>query len=262
MSNAPEYHESKPLANQSLGDCGLTFKVADSLQEIEDAWRLVYKRYLETELIHPNTCGIHTVPQAVHHGSATVCGKIKQMIVSTLTVIEDGPLKLPLDNVYPDQLNELRDSGRRLVEVGLFADRRDTLDRRAPALIEALRFAMYFSLYRDATDAVIGVHPHHAPFYRRLVAFEKAGPTTTYKSVRDKPVVLLRCRREVILGDNRKPGLEMVMARSVPDEAFANRLQLCTEQLENSPISDFLQTHHPGAQATTRMGDDTTRVSA
>jgi len=251
-----------PHNERPVGESGLTFKVANHLQEVEDAWRLVYRRYLETELVHPNPVGIHTVPQALHHSSATVCGKIKDMTVSTLTVMEDGPMKLPLDSVYPEQLDELRSQGRRMVEVGLFADRRDTLDRRAPALIEALRFALYFSLYRDATDAVIGVHPHHAPFYRRLVAFEKAGPTTTYRSVRDKPVVLLRCRREVILAEKRKPGLEMVMAQQIPDSVFSGRYTFTPQGLSNSSIADYLRHCYPDTLEQILPPERETRASA
>lgn len=224
---------------------GLQFSVAQSLEEVVEAWGLVYYSYLRSHLIKPNPSRIHTVPQAVlADQSVVICGKIEGLTVSTMSAYHDGEHRLPLDSVYAEELDELRASGRRLVEIGLFADRREKLHRSLEALLELMRWATYFGVHGGATDAIIGVHPHHAAFYTRLLGFEAIGPTRSYSTVNGAPVTLLRLDwYERIALPCPPRGLAHVLAAPLTADDFTHRYIPHMDELETSPVADYLASH-------------------
>ena len=204
---------------------------------------MVYRSYLDTGLIHPNKHRIHTAPQAVGPHSVVIIGQISDLIVSTLTSMVDPPTGqgLPLDRVYKNELDTLRKQGRRLMEVGLFADRRRKLARSAEALLQLMRFAFYYGLDQRVTDFVIGVHPRHARFYVRSFGFEAFGDPRVYPAVNDRPVQLLRGDLEDRLKRRPlHPALEYFVSNPVPDGAFTGRYILKPELMDDSPVHAFL----------------------
>ena len=183
---------AKASGDRSVQAGELSFDVARTIEDVAQAWQLVYRAYLRTGLIHANPTRIHTVPQAIGRNTVVVCGRVYGRIVSTLSGYVDGPQSLPLDSVYAAQLDALRAAGCRLMEVGLFADRRLHLERSREAILELMRYVCYFGVHAGATDAVIGVHPHHAAYYTRLLGFDVSGPIRRYGAVNEAEVVLLR----------------------------------------------------------------------
>src|SRR2546421_4112568 len=172
---------------------GLHYHIASTIEDVLDAWRLVYLSYQRDELIDPNPFGIHTVPQAVGPNTAVAIARYGNLAVSTLSAYADGPAGLPLESVYHWEIEAIRRSGRLPMEVGLLADRRDQVSRSVESLFELMRFAFYFAVdlaSEQGIVGVVGVHPRHAPFYKRLFGFEQIGALKSYPSVRDRPVVL------------------------------------------------------------------------
>ena len=103
---------------------GLSYRVAGSLAEVLDSWKLVYQSYTRDGLIDPNPFGVHTTKYAVGPRTAVAMAVLKGAIVGTLSSYGDGPEGLPLDVAYRAEIESLRRAGRRPMEVGLFADRR------------------------------------------------------------------------------------------------------------------------------------------
>lgn len=220
---------------------GLNFLVADTLQNVEEAWGLVYQAYRRDNLIDANPHEIHTTPQAVGPQTAVILACLGPVLVGTLSVYADLDGGLPLDGVYRNEIDALRQSGRRLVEVGLFADRREHIHRAADGLFELMRFAYYFGSHLKADDGIIGVHPRHAPFYMRLLGFEKIGPVRSYPTVKDRAVVLLRRRiREGFVEDPMPKGLAYFAENSLGPEAFARRYMFDGPEMPASRIGMFL----------------------
>ncbi len=226
------------------GVSGLQFRIAQSQDDVCEAWRLVYLNYLETGLIKPNPHRIHTAPHAVGPHSVVIVGEISDLIVSTLTAMVDPPTGqgLPLDRVYRQELHQLRQKGRRLLEVGLFADRRRQLARSAEALFQLMRVAFYYGLNQKVTDFVIGVHPRHARFYVRSFGFEAFGQPKVYPAVNDRPVQLLRGDLELRLSEKPlHPALEYFVANPIDETVFTKRFILQDQSLAETPIEAFLQ---------------------
>lgn len=226
---------------------------ATTLEQVESAWRLVYDRYSKMGLIDENPFGIHAVPTAVGEHSCVIWGPEGPEVGYTMTLVRDNPMGLALDSVYAPYLDELRQDGRRLLEVGMLADRRRSVARGIGALFSMMRWAIYYALHADLTDIVIGVHPRHAQFYIRCYGFEEFAPPTSYPLVRNHPVVLLRLPlREALARDVLPRGLADARANPIAASAFAHRFAFEPEQLDGSAISGFLKTRYfvdPGPKA-------------
>lgn len=219
----------------------LAFAAADSLYNIESAWRFVYERYLAAGFIAPNPYRIHASRHALHADTCVVSGYRDSRVLSTMTMFADGPHGLSLDSVYRRELAALRNRRRRLLEVGLLvADSSANVRRDMKSLFELMKWGVYYALHLGINDIVIGVHPHHAPFYSRCFAFEQAGPEKTYPRVRNKPVVLLRLRVGEALAAQVLPrGLRHVRNSPLSADAFAMRYVLDHAGIAGSTAEHF-----------------------
>lgn len=220
---------------------GLEYYVARTLEEVEEAWELVYDAYRRDDLIDANPYRVHTTPQAVGPNTAVILGCLGPLPVGTISAYTDGPQGLPLDQVYLTEINALRRSGRRLMEVGLFADRREHINRAADGLFALMRFSYFFGFPMECDDIVIGVHPRHAPFYMRLLGFERIGAVRSYPTVKDHAVVLLRLKlRESLEIVPLPKGLSYFAETPVPAKAFEHRFSFTPAQIANTRIGQFL----------------------
>lgn len=227
----------------------MEFRVATRLDDVVAAWRLVYDAYAGSGLIDPNPWQIHTVPKAIHHNNVVICAGSEEEAVSTLTIIHDSE-GIPLDDIYPDELDGLRDRGRSLMEIGLLADRREQVSRSLPALLEMMRYVFYRSRFTDS-DIMIGVHPHHGRYYRKYFGFEDHGPTSTHPTVNHNPVVLMRLDlNEKLKLDPLPRGLAMYVANPLPSDTFDQKFAFHPERVEKSPIGLYLRNAQVPAMAT------------
>ncbi len=223
-----------------LNVADLEIAVAHTREEVAAAWQLVYRSYREADLIEDNPFQIHTVPHALRTSTTVVLGRMGDELVSTLTMMHDSRNGgLPLDCVYKTRLDELRSEGRRLMEVGLFADRRLTIGRATAAFMEMMRFVFYNSCYHLA-DIIIGVHPSHAAFYQRNFGFVIDGHVDAHPTVNHRPVVLLRGDTQAQLTANPVPmQLKEYLNRPLPRAAFANQTPLNREGVAGSVLANF-----------------------
>ncbi len=246
-------HRARAAARSSAQQC----LCATSLEQVESAWRLVYERYSQMGLIDENPFCLHAVPTAVGQHAGVRWGPDGSEgaeVGYTMTLFRDNPMVgLALDSVYARYLDELRRKGRRLLEVGMLADRRQSASRGVGALFSMMRWAIHYGLNTDLTDIVIGVHPRHADFYIRCYGFEKFAPPTSYALVRNNPVVLLRLRLlEALAKDVLPRGLADARDNPLPGSAFSHRFAFEPEQLRGSLIAGFLKARYcidPGQKA-------------
>lgn len=218
---------------------------ASSLEQVESAWRLVYDRYSDMGLIDENPFGIHAGPTGVGQHACVIWGREGPEVGYTMTLFRDNPGGLALDGVYPRHLNKLRRKGRRLLEVGMLADRRRCASRGVGALFSMMRWAVHFGLQIDLTDIVIGVHPRHAQFYERCYGFEQFASPTSYPLVRNNPVVPLRLRlRERLANDVLPRGLADARDNPIPASAFSHRFGFEPQQLRGSLIAGYMKARY------------------
>jgi len=189
---------TEPLRNLADGDeanLPLTYGPAASLAELQHSFALVYQKYRDRRLVEPVSGQVffslhHLLPEAV-----TIVGKIDHTVFTTLTVVMDSQLGLPLDAVFHDELNQLRRGGAILGELGLFADRRRSLTQSLSSMHELFRLGHWYVESNNFDFGVIGVHPRHAAFYQRLLGFRAHGEVREHPTVRNAPAVLLVCEQ-------------------------------------------------------------------
>ncbi|HET8554920.1 MAG TPA: hypothetical protein VFL78_08860 [Rhodanobacteraceae bacterium] len=229
---------------------------------MESAWRLVYDRYTQMELIDENPFGMHLVPHAVGRQACVIWGPEGPEVGYTMTLFRDSPMGLALDSVYAPHLNVLRQEGHRLLEVGMLADRRRNASRGIAALLNMMRWAIYYGLHTDVTDIVIGVHPRHAAFYVRCYNFEPFAPPTNYPLVRNNPVVPLRLRlREALAEDVLPRGLAHARNNPLRASEFSHRFTFEPRQLRGSVIASFLKSRYGLDPCRTRAPAEPATVS-
>ncbi len=174
---------------------GFRVQVAEGLHDVLASWRLLYRAYRRAGYVAANTQELHTVPQALTENTCVLLGRMDDRMVSTITAIGDNPQGLPLDTVYPKELEAMRRHGQHLVEIGLLGE--DPGDEASnptgfTGMFELMRWTFYFGKYIGATDFLCGIPPSRARLYKRLFGFEAVGQVKDYSTVENNPVMLLR----------------------------------------------------------------------
>ena len=161
--------------------------------ELESAYELVYHIYRSRDYIPANPSGLRLTIFNAFPSSVTFVGVVHDEVIATVSLIPDTPIGLPMDEIYRDEVQALRDAGRRLIEVTMLADRRLSV-RRSLAMVLALMKLVfdYAALSLKATDLCITVNPHHDKFYDEYLLFSPLGGLRAYPSVSGNPSIARR----------------------------------------------------------------------
>jgi hypothetical protein len=216
-----------PTAQQGLGPTQSTttdviYKVAATREERAAAFRLVYKSYLQAGLGKPNPHEMRVTPYhllpttelfvALHQGEA----------ISTVSLVIDGKLGLPLESVYAQEVALRRKRGVLLGEVSCLADRRSHFRRFFPVFLRLSRLMVQYARRQGLGELLVAVHPKHARFYQRFMSFELIGRETSYPAVRNRPAVALSLDFARI--DRERPeNYDTFFGQPLPDEQLQPR---------------------------------------
>lgn len=172
---------------------GLVFKIADTRDELEQAYKLVHDVYAEKGYIEPQPHGLHLKLSNALPTTTTFVGKLGDRVVTTLTLFLDSPLGLPLDELYKTEADALRSQKNRLSEVGSLASVPEFRDNSPQLMLYITRVAIHYALrYLKSDYSLITVHPKHQSFYEHILLFEPIGEVMQYKAVNENPAVLLK----------------------------------------------------------------------
>lgn len=170
----------------------ITYKIAEAFPERQAAFRLLYNSYLRAGLIEPNPSGMRVMHHHLLPTTDIFLALLRGEAISTVSLIGDGQLGLPMEATYPNEVNELRQRGVRLAEVSALADRRRQLSRTLPVFVALTRLMIQSSRARRFEQVLVAVHPRHARFYQRLLGFEALGSERSYPAVCNRPAVALK----------------------------------------------------------------------
>jgi hypothetical protein len=137
-------------------------------------------------------------------------------MVGTLTVVFDGPLGLPADELYRKEIKPLRRPGRHPSEIISLGVSEDVGRRASQQILVKLFNYVYLTAWyvRKSTDFVITVNPHHADYYRKTLLFEYAGSEKTYGKVGGAPAMLLHLALETPTQAVGDPEADCLRART------------------------------------------------
>jgi hypothetical protein len=160
-----------------------------SVEELQEAWGLLYQQYLNYNLIDKNYSELWAFPHYFTKHAGTWVGKEEGFITSTTSCLLDKENLLPLDNYYPDELNQLRLQGAKLAECGLLARKQGATNSDHLLVLQC--YALAFGLSHGYFDFVIGIHPRQAGYYKRYFGFNQIGEEKQYIHLNNAPVALL-----------------------------------------------------------------------
>ncbi len=215
------FHEPAEAASNQI-----IYKVAATQHEREAAFRLVYDAYRRLDLVPPNRFRMRVTTHHLLPTTDVFVAWRHGRVVGTLTLVGDGELALPMEDVYADEIARSRSQGNRLGEATSLAIRRSEFQRLFPVFIRLTQLMFCCSQRRGMSQIVIAVHPRHARFYQRIMKFHVIGKQKPYPLVRHEPAVALcldfdRVRRE-------HPETHRVLFSASPKD----------EELRRKPMSD------------------------
>lgn len=168
-----------------------SIKIAETRDELEQAFSLVYNEYREEGYIRDSDrSGLHFNIHHILPETVVFVFKSYLKVISTLTLIFDSEtFGLPMDVLYGKELDALRRRKRRLVELSSLATAEDA--RWHNVFMYLNRAMVWYAMYRNATDLCIMVNPKHVDFYKLILLFDDLGPLQYYSKV-SAPAVALR----------------------------------------------------------------------
>ena len=164
--------------------------IAQTPNELKQAFSLVYKEYFGAGYVKKATSSKMLMSTySLLPNTIVWIVKFNYTVVSTLTQVFDSSLRLPLDEVYEKELDELRLEGRRMVEISALAI--SSKYRWRNAYMPLFRNMLRHVLSCEVTDLCIAVNPKHRTFYKEILLFEDIGEKKYYPKV-NAPSVALR----------------------------------------------------------------------
>ncbi len=165
---------SFPVSHELIS--GLEFKIAETQEELEAAYNLVYEEYLSSGLTEANEAGMRMSKFHALPGTTVIIGKIDGEIICTLSVIHDGPIGLPMD--YTWDLDPIRFKAARIAEISSMAIKKNAQGRRGGILLPLCKFMYQFCTeYAGVEIIVISTINIVRDFYSAILLFETLGDT-------------------------------------------------------------------------------------
>ena len=172
----------------------LEIKIAGNDRELGGAYRLLHDVYVESGFMYPHPSGMRISNYNFLSTTVTFLAKVYEKIVGTVTLIEDSELGLPVEEVYPKEINSLRKSSFKLAEVSGLAIEKHY---RFKNICLHLNYNLAIhAILTGITDLVIAVNPRHLTFYHDLLLFRVIGPKRFYDRVNGAPAIAMHLNLE------------------------------------------------------------------
>ncbi|TWU54473.1 hypothetical protein Poly51_31920 [Rubripirellula tenax] len=189
-TNAPA--PAKGLKKASSLTSNLEFGILQKQEELSEAFGLVYESYLRAGLTQPRESKIRLTPFHLLPTTEVFAARYQGEFVSTVSLIGDGYLGLPMEGIYPVEIKRLRDDGCRMAEIGCLADRRNSPVRFIELFATMGRMLARVAKVRGYSGLVAAVHPRHAKLYKRILPFEQVGDVIECPYANGNPAVMVR----------------------------------------------------------------------
>ncbi len=176
---------------QKSGKHRFQIRVARSLEDRQRAWALAYEVYREKDYIKACDDQMYYGKFDARPETVTFLAERDQQIIAAVTLYFHSSWGLPSDDVFGDEINALRDSGRTLCELGSLVCRKEA--RGSVMLVQHLFKLAYLTAchLENASDFVVSVKLRHVPFYRKALLFETLAGPRPYPRVNGEIGVLL-----------------------------------------------------------------------
>jgi hypothetical protein len=228
------YYDAIPqLANRSDE---IVARIAGQPEELLAAFRLTYDAYVQAGLAWPNPQRLRVTPYQLETGSEVFLATRDDEVLITVSLVSDGRLGLPMESVYPQEVEMMRGTREkpfRVAEVSCLAmaETSRSLRRPIPILREVFRLLLHYARHRAIDWLLIAVHPKHAAFYERVIGFRRMGTVRRYAAVLDRPAVALSLDLRRTHVDDR-PNYAECLYDGFPPERLVRPVARCQKFVE------------------------------
>jgi hypothetical protein len=174
---------------------------------------------LRAGLCTNSDCGMRATPYQLLASTDIFLAELRGQVISTVSLVRDGDLGLPMEALYPEEVAARRAAGVRVAEVSCLADRRQGTARFFGLFCDLARLMAQLARKTSVDELLVVVNPRHAPLYRRYMAFEQIGDEREYAAVEGFPAVALSLNFAKAKVDKPKSWREF-FGEPLPDEAL------------------------------------------
>ncbi len=183
----------------STRECGIAarcsadiqLRIASTREEREAVFELVYSAYQSAGLCQANAEELRFTPYQILPTTDILFAQHQDEVICTLSLVHDGELGLPMEDLYAKQVEERRAAGLHLAEVSCLADRRNDPARFFEMFCDLSRLMVQLAEKQAVDQLLITVHPRHAPLYMRYMGFQRIGERRDYQTVNGNPAIPL-----------------------------------------------------------------------
>ena len=216
--------------------------MVETTEELVAASRLVYSEYLKRNYLRPNTSRLKlSLHQALPQSTTFIARHRRDGIIGTITLVEDSPLGLPMDEVYKTELDGLRTRGLRLAEATMLALHSELFGHGVFTMFHAKKLLLTLQLFKVMFDYLRACTPTHElvacfnPKHKILYDFlqlQPLGGLKTYTGANSNPAVAQHLnvaqtqRRAAAAGR-----YQMFYGNRPSTKAFAKKLVLSPDEL-------------------------------
>lgn len=184
---------------------GLTFKIADTKEELEQSFRLLHDMYVREKFIDPHPSGMRISLYNAAPFTVVMVGKRENEVVLTTTLYVDSFLGIPAESTFREEIGYLRAQGRYIAEVGSLAARTDIRNTDQTIQLYLQKMILLYALkYLKLDDMVITVVKKHQLYYRYIHLLDSIGELRHYENANGTVVAPLRQNLENIEQRYRK----------------------------------------------------------
>ncbi len=162
------------------------FRLASERWEREQAFRLLHDAYVRRGILAPEDNKMRFSPFSVLPTTALFVAVRGQQVLGTMTLIEDTPAGVPMEETHPEEIAAVRAEGATFAEVGALAVS-EPRRRKGIALMMYNLMFRWAQRHRGIGRLAIAVHPSAADFYGTVLRFRARGPVRLYASLTDAP---------------------------------------------------------------------------
>ena len=183
----------KRISIDESGLRGTIFKIADSIDELSKAYRLVHDAYVKKGYMDPDPSGMRVTKHTLNPNTTTFIGLQNKRAISTISLYRDSDSGLPMDVIYKKELDTLRLQGRKIAEVGSLAASPEYWNGNPIATLHSFKIMLDYAMnYLDVDDLVIAVNPKQEHFYTWVMLCHQIGGLKSYNYVKSNPAVAMR----------------------------------------------------------------------
>jgi len=221
----------------------LTFKLAETRQELESAFRILHDAYVSMGFMKPSPSGMRISIFNALPGTCTLVALWDGEVIGTVSIIQDNPMGFPIEHIF--SLGRFRETNVRLAEISALAIEKRYRGDPNIILFSLFKFVYkYCNEYLGVEKILMAMPPDISEFYERILFCRRlsAQVIDKYEYVNGAPAVGLYLDfQECVEACNARYGKEVFgFSASSPNFSFPPRTAAPSHPLMDPEVMDYL----------------------